>query len=339
MSNSNTNLPTQTSSVLQNDTVSSCSISKVQEKTQLLRIKCMNSLRAIQSQLKFLIETLQDFGNMPIFKRTFSQDLDLLENHLTQEIISQIDCKTTLIKLITTFENALSSKIKACAINQTSKSLPVSKSSRVTITAVPKADHSKSSSSFSDSKQFVCSICHKCVFNANHNACITKLLKEANSRAKIQSRKTRNSNKPVDQKSHTQKPGRQIFTGHRFFPNKTSAVCEKTYPRSDLRWKTMGRIFKSVSLRWIPTGKLFDSCTSKVDSEPPHGSNVDILNIYECKQTLDVSAGISINVQKEQSLDLSAGTLCNVNKENLRVWLLCKNAEYLRQPICQRGFR
>ncbi|GKE14588.1 retrovirus-related pol polyprotein from transposon TNT 1-94 [Tanacetum coccineum] len=64
----------------------------------------MNSLRAIQSQLKFLIETLQDVGNMPIFKRTFSQDLDLLENHLTKEIISQTDCKTTLTKLRTTFE-------------------------------------------------------------------------------------------------------------------------------------------------------------------------------------------------------------------------------------------
>ncbi|GJR56774.1 hypothetical protein Tco_1498936 [Tanacetum coccineum] len=49
----------------------------------------------------------------------------------------------------------------------------------------------------------------------------------------------------------------------------------------------------------------FESCTSKVDSKPPHGSNVDILNIHECKQTLDVSAGTSINVQKEQSLDLS----------------------------------
>ncbi|GJT00522.1 hypothetical protein Tco_0821691 [Tanacetum coccineum] len=57
---------------------------------------------------------------------------------------------------------------------------------------------------------------------------------------------------------------------------------------------------------WIPTGKLFDSCTSKVDSEPPHGSNIDIPNIHECKQSLDVSAGTSINVQKEQSLDLSA---------------------------------
>ncbi|GKB69161.1 hypothetical protein Tco_0930573 [Tanacetum coccineum] len=165
--------------------------------------------------------------------------------------------------------------------NQTSRSLPVSKSSRVTITAVPKADHSKSSSSFSDSKNFVCSTCHKCVFNANHDACITKLLKEVNSRAKIQSHKTRNSNKPVDQKSHTQKPGRQILKGHRFSPNKNSDVYEKTSPRSDLRWKTTGRIFKSVGLRWIPTGKLFDSCTSKVDSELTHGLNVDILNIHE----------------------------------------------------------
>ncbi|GJX94919.1 hypothetical protein Tco_0349505 [Tanacetum coccineum] len=119
MSNTNTNLQTQTSSVLQNDTVSSCSISKVQEKTQLSRIKCMKSLRAIQSQLKFLTDTLQDFGTMPIFKRTFSQDLDLLEQHLTKEIISQTDCKTTLTKLRTTFENAFNSEIKARMQNYT----------------------------------------------------------------------------------------------------------------------------------------------------------------------------------------------------------------------------
>ncbi|GKE99573.1 hypothetical protein Tco_0022924 [Tanacetum coccineum] len=184
------------------------------------------------------------------------------------------------------------SKPKPRNNNQTPRSLPVPKSSYVTITAVPKADHSKSSNSFSDSKHFVCSICHKCVFNANHDAFIAKLLKEVNSRAKIQSHKTRNSNKPVDQKSHTQKLGRQIFTGHRFSPNKTSVVHEKTSPRYYLRWKPTGIIFKYVGLRWIPTGKLFNSCTSKVDSEPPHGSNVDILNIHECKQTLDGSAEV-----------------------------------------------
>ncbi|GKD55276.1 hypothetical protein Tco_1288663 [Tanacetum coccineum] len=117
-----------------------------------------------------------------------------------------------------------------------------------------------------------------CIFNANYDACIINILKEVNSHAKIQSYKTRNSNKPVDQKSHTQKPGRQIFARHRFSPNKTSAMYEKTSPRNDLRWKPTGRIFKSVGLRLIPTRKLFDSCTRKVDSEPPHGANVDILN-------------------------------------------------------------
>nr|GFB86246.1 hypothetical protein [Tanacetum cinerariifolium] len=129
---------------------------------------------------------------------------------------------------------------------------------------------------------------------------------------------TRDRNKPIDQKSHTQIPGRQIFTGHKFSPNKTSAVYEKISPRFDLRWQSMGRIFKSVGLRWLPTGNLFDSCTSKVESEPPHGSIVDISKIHECKQTLDLSAGTSINVSKEQSLDVSAGILWNVNKENLR---------------------
>ncbi|GJZ98461.1 hypothetical protein Tco_0670914 [Tanacetum coccineum] len=52
-------------------------------------------------------------------------------------------------------------------------------------------------------------------------------------------------------------------------------------------------------LRWVPTGKIFTSSTTKVDSEPTNGSNEDITNQYECKQTLDVSAG---------TLNLSAGT-------------------------------
>ncbi|GJT00396.1 hypothetical protein Tco_0821565 [Tanacetum coccineum] len=110
---SNTNLRTQSSSVLQNHTISSCSTSKVQEKTQLSRSRCMNSLRAIQSQFKFLTETLHDFGTMPIFKRTLSQDLVLLEQHFTKETISQTDCKTILTKLRTTFENAFNSEFKA----------------------------------------------------------------------------------------------------------------------------------------------------------------------------------------------------------------------------------
>nr|GEZ64257.1 retrovirus-related Pol polyprotein from transposon TNT 1-94 [Tanacetum cinerariifolium]GEZ71941.1 retrovirus-related Pol polyprotein from transposon TNT 1-94 [Tanacetum cinerariifolium] len=59
------------------------------------------------------------------------------------------------------------------------------------------------------------------------------------------------------------------------------------------------------------TIKLLDSCMSKVDSKPPHGSNTDTTNPYECKQTLDSSAGTSINVEKEQTLHLGAGSVIN----------------------------
>nr|GEW83814.1 transposase, MuDR, MULE transposase domain protein [Tanacetum cinerariifolium] len=58
------------------------------------------------------------------------------------------------------------------------------------------------------------------------------------------------------------------------------------------RWKPTGRIFKTAGLRWIPTGKIFTECTTKVDSDPPNGSNEDITNPYECDQTLNVSAGL-----------------------------------------------
>ncbi|GKD15708.1 hypothetical protein Tco_1200115 [Tanacetum coccineum] len=208
-------------------------------------------------------ESRNSSKNMPRFSSN-----DMVHNHYLDEARKKTqerdrNSKTSVMPSARFQSTADDSKPKSRSNNQTPTSLPVSKSSYVTITAVPKVDHSKSFSSFSDSKHFVCSTCHKCVFNANHDACITKLLKEVNLHAKIQSHKTRNSNKPVDQKSHTQKPG---------------------------RWKPTGRNFKSVGLRWIPTGKLFDSYTSKDDSEPTLGSNVDISNIHESKQTLDLSA-------------------------------------------------
>ncbi|GKF95981.1 hypothetical protein Tco_0288716, partial [Tanacetum coccineum] len=43
-------------------------------------------------------------------------------------------------------------------------------------------------------------------------------------------------------------------------------------------------------LRWVPTGKIFAFRTSKVDSEPTHGSNVDIPNQCESEQAFNVSA-------------------------------------------------
>ncbi|GKE77455.1 hypothetical protein Tco_1543575 [Tanacetum coccineum] len=263
---------------------------------------------------------------------------DMVHNHYLNEAKKKTqerdrNSKTSVMPSARFQRTTDESKTKPRSNNQTPRNLPVSKSSRITITVVPKVDHSKSSTSFLYSKYFFCSTCHKCVFNANHDACITKFLKEVNSRAKIQPNTTKNSTKLVDHKSHTQKPVRQIFKEQRFSPNKTSAAYEKISPRSDLRWKPTGRIFKIVGLRWVPMRKILASCTSKDDSEPIHGSNIDISKIHECKQTLDLSACTSLNGQKQQRIDLSAGALYNVKQENLRVWLLKKLIS--QKPVSQ----
>nr|GEW41990.1 putative reverse transcriptase domain-containing protein [Tanacetum cinerariifolium] len=129
----------------------------------------------------------------------------------------------------------------------------------------------------------------KCVFSANHDSCVTKFLKEVNSRAKVPSNKATNKNKPREQITVSNKQERQIPTGHKFSIQKTSVVQKKTMtPRSCLS-------------------------TTKVDNEPLNGSNADITNQYECEQTLDVSAG---------TLNLSTCTSFNSKEEGLRVWLL-----------------
>ncbi|GJU29307.1 hypothetical protein Tco_1172896 [Tanacetum coccineum] len=177
--------------------------------------------------------------------------------------------------------------------NQNSRNWPASKTSCITTKTVPIAEHSRNSRNFTDSKHFVCSTRQKRVFNANHDSCVTKFLNEVNSRAKVPSNKTTNRNKPVEQISVAKKPERQIPKGHRFLIKKTSV---------------------------IPTGKIFESSTTKVDSEPPNGSNTYITNLQECIQTLDSSACTSINVQEEQILDLSAGTPFNLKKERIKTW-------------------
>ncbi|GKF18049.1 hypothetical protein Tco_0062967 [Tanacetum coccineum] len=130
-------------------------------------------------------ESRNSYKNMPIFSSN-----DMVHNHYLDEARKNTqerdrNSKTSVMPSARFQSTADGSKPKPRNNNQTPRSLPVSKSSCVTIMTVPKADHSKSSSSFLDSKQFVCYICHKCIFNANHDACITKLLKEVNSCAKI----------------------------------------------------------------------------------------------------------------------------------------------------------
>ncbi|GKB17986.1 hypothetical protein Tco_0851909 [Tanacetum coccineum] len=212
---------------------------------------------------------------------------DMAHNHYLKEARKKTqernrNSKSSVMHTTSLQNTTNGSKKNPRSNNQTSRSSSVSKSNGVTSNSMPLVDQSRNSRFFSDSKHFVFSTCQKCIFNANHDDCITKFLKEVNSRAKVQSPKSRNNIKPAKRIPNVNKPERWISKGYRFSPNKSSAVHEKSNtPRSYL-------------------------------SEPLNGSNDDITNPYECDQTLNVSAG---------TLNLSAGTSFNPIKERLRVWL------------------
>jgi predicted RNA-binding Zn-ribbon protein involved in translation (DUF1610 family) len=124
--------------------------------------------------------------------------------------------------------------------------------------------------------EFVCPTCQKCVFSANHDACVAQYIKKANLRAKAKSSKTPNRNTPVDKKQKAKNSTKWIPTGRSFSQNETSAVSEKkTTPRSCLRWIPTGKVFKTVGLRWIPTGKILDSCTTTSNSENHQDKDVE----------------------------------------------------------------
>ncbi|GJV77446.1 hypothetical protein Tco_1509030 [Tanacetum coccineum] len=55
--------------------------------------------------------------------------------------------------------------------------------------------------------------------------------------------------------------------------------CHDTMPMPAINQRAKN--FKTVGLRWVPTGKIFTSSTTKVDSEPTNGSNDDITNHSE----------------------------------------------------------
>ncbi|GJV33187.1 hypothetical protein Tco_1393587 [Tanacetum coccineum] len=259
-------------------------------------------------------------------KRVKDSSNDMVHNHYLEEAKkkTQESCRNSEPSVMSSTKSqstANGSKPKPRSNTQTSRNWFASKNSFVTTKTVPIAEHFRNSRNFSDTKHFVCSTCQKCVFNANHDSCVTKFLNEVNSRAKVPSNKTTNKNKPVEQKSFAKKPESQIPKGHRFSIKKTSFVHEKTITlRSCLKWKSTGKIFKIVGLRWVPTGKIVTSSIIKVDSEPTNGSNEDITNQYECEQTLNVSAS---------TLNLSAGISFNLKKEGLGVWLL-------KRPISQK---
>ncbi|GJY88552.1 hypothetical protein Tco_0503180 [Tanacetum coccineum] len=133
----------------------------------------------------------------------------------------------------------------------------------------------------------------KCVFNANHDSCVTKFLNEVNSRAKVPSNKTTKRYIPVEQTSFAKKP-------------------------EDIP-KDTGKLFKTVGLKWIPFGKIFTSSTTKVDSDPINGTSVandtsglvpqrqkvsDYDNPDPTPELQNVSPSADTTIPSQQELDL-----------------------------------
>ncbi|GJT79977.1 actin-binding, cofilin/tropomyosin type protein [Tanacetum coccineum] len=249
---------------------------------------------------------------------------DMVHNHYLEEAKKKTherdrNSKTSVMSSARLQNTTNGSKPKPRITNQMTRNWPTYKSSCVTKADVPKAEHSRNSSSFWDSKRFVCSTYHKCVFNANHDACITNLLKEVNSHTKVQSHKTTKRYIPVAKKIDSKKPERRIPIGQKFYPNKTSAVYVKTTPsRSGLTWKPAGRIFTSVGLRWILTGKTVETCLNTNDSAIPLGKETCSPKNNICANSSYLSADVPVirtrkygesNASALEDLTLQAGNL------------------------------
>nr|GEV64284.1 hypothetical protein [Tanacetum cinerariifolium] len=155
-------------------------------------------------------ESRNSLKSMPRFSLN-----DLVHNHYLKEAKKKTqerdrNSKPSMMPSAKSQSTTNGSKPKSRRNNQNSRNWPASKSSCVTTKTVPIAEHPRNSRNFSDSKHFVCSTCQKCVFNANHDSCATKFLKEVNSRAKVPSNNTTNRKKLVEQTSFANKPERLI---------------------------------------------------------------------------------------------------------------------------------
>nr|GFA63912.1 hypothetical protein [Tanacetum cinerariifolium] len=138
-------------------------------------------------------------SNSRISSRNMSNDM--VHNHYLEEAKKKTqersrNSEPSLMPSASTKSTVKGSKPMPRRNTQTSSNWPATKNSFVTIKTVPIVEHSRN---FPDSKHFVCSTCQKCVFSANHDSCLTKLLNEVNSRAKVPSNKTPKRNKPVEQ--------------------------------------------------------------------------------------------------------------------------------------------
>ncbi|GJZ82710.1 hypothetical protein Tco_0647883 [Tanacetum coccineum] len=183
-----------------------------------------------------------------------------------------------------------------------------------------------SSNSRTSNVNVVCAECGKCVFNSNHDACVSKYLNDVNARTK------KPKVVPISASKPKRKTNKSVATPHKktvasdttiqkpksyfkeLYENTNKAwkwwiekKCPSEYKwtqttpsRPSLKWKPTGRIFSNVRLRWFPQESYSTLARAR----------------------LTVNPCTSFNGQKQQRIDLNADALYNAKQENLKVWLL-----------------
>nr|GEV68612.1 hypothetical protein [Tanacetum cinerariifolium] len=136
---------------------------------------------------------------------------DMVHNHYLEEARKKIqesskNSRPSVVPSARSESTANGNIPKPRINNQKSRNWPASKSSCITTKSGPIAEHYRNSRNVSDSKHFVYSTCQKCVFNVNHDACVTKFLNMVNSCAKVPSYKTTKRCKPIEKINVAKKP-------------------------------------------------------------------------------------------------------------------------------------
>ncbi|GJX85322.1 hypothetical protein Tco_0336096 [Tanacetum coccineum] len=133
-------------------------------------------------------------------------------------------------------------------------------------------------------------------YNQQTRNCPPSMSSQVNSRTSAQkkdaqSHKTTKIYILIEKKNSSKNHGRQIPIGHKFSPNKSSAIYVKaTPPRSGLTWKPTGKIFTYVGLKWIPTRNTVETCINTNDSASPLGKETYTPNIVICANSSSLSA-------------------------------------------------
>ncbi|GJZ75102.1 hypothetical protein Tco_0639567 [Tanacetum coccineum] len=161
-----------------------------------------------------------------------------------------------------------------------------------------------SSNSRTSNENAVCAECGTCVFNSNHDACVSRYLKDVNARTK------KPNVVPISASKHKRKANKSVAT-----PHKKTVASDTTIQKSKSYYK---KLYENTNQEW--RWWIAKRCPSAYTwtQKPLRTKKIWMPKVRKD----DDREGTSFNGQKQQRIDINADALYNEKQENLRVWLL-----------------